>query len=168
MFRRFITRVLICAFALAMPGCATQNGQNGAREDRTGEQIGTIVGAIGGALLGSRVGRDRVSTLGTIAGGIMGAWAGGRLGRMFDERDRQMQKQAADDAMRTPVGKSVSWSNPESGNSGTVTPLREAVRPTDGATCRDFEQSVTTKDGRVATERGTACRAADGTWRVAG
>jgi surface antigen len=168
MFRRFVTPLVICALVFPALGCATQNGQNGAREDHTGEQVGTIVGAIGGALLGSRVGRDRVSNLGMIAGGIMGAWAGGRLGRMFDERDRQMQKQAADDAMRAPVGKPVSWSNPESGNSGTVTPLRESVRPADGATCREFEQSVATKDGRVATERGTACRAADGTWRVAG
>lgn len=166
MANRFIASLAVAALSISLFACAGSNGNQ--REDHTGEQVGTIVGAIGGAILGSRVGRGNVRTLSTVAGGVLGAWGGSRLGRMFDERDRQMQKQAADDAMSAPVGKAVSWSNPDSGNSGSITPLRQTTRSGDGATCRSFEQSVTTKDGRVASERGTACREADGTWRIAG
>lgn len=161
-----IRLALVFVVIAALAACTTD--PNGDKSDsRWGEQVGTIVGAVGGAILGSRVGRGNVRTLGTVGGGILGAWAGARLGRMFDQRDRQMQKQAADDAMRAPLGQPVNWSNPQSGNSGKVTPLTEQRRPSDGASCRTFEQSVVTKDGQVASEKGTACRAPDGTWRVA-
>lgn len=166
MANRLIASLAIAALTIPLFACAGPNGTQ--RDDHTGEQVGAIVGAIGGALLGSRVGRGNVRTLSMVTGGLLGVWAGGRLGRMFDERDRRMQKQAADDAMSAPVGKAVSWSNPDSGNSGSITPLRQTTRASDGATCRNFEQSVTTKDGRVASERGTACCEADGTWRIAG
>lgn len=164
MAKRFLASIAALSLIVPLFACATDDSG----KDRTGEQVGTIVGAIGGALLGSRVGRGNVRTLGAVAGGIAGAWAGGRLGRMFDERDRQMQKQAAESALDGPVGKAVSWSNPESGNSGSVKAVDQSTRPADGATCRTFEQSVKTKDGRIATEQGTACRAPDGTWQVAG
>lgn len=168
---RLAASLAIAALTVPLFACSGTNGagQDGPeRESHMGEQIGTVVGAIGGAILGSRVGRGNVRTLSAIAGGIAGAWAGGRLGRMLDERDRTMQDTAAAEAMNAPVGKPVAWSNPESGNAGSVTTLKETTRPADGATCRSFEQSVTTKDGRVATERGTACRNADGSWRVSG
>jgi surface antigen len=170
---RYRITAWVAVFALVTPliGCATPSGNNDKDPDEkshTGETVGTLVGAIGGAILGSRVGRGRASTLAAIAGGVLGAWAGGRLGRSFDERDRKLQSQAADDAMKAPIGQPVPWSNPDSGNSGSVTPLREDTRPTDGATCRRFEQIVTTKDGRTALDNGTACRAPDGTWRISG
>jgi surface antigen len=58
-----------------------------------------------------------------------------------------------------------SWQNPDTGNSGAITPTRTYQRQ-DGVFCREFEQIVTAGG---ATERavGTACRQPDATWRLA-
>ncbi len=157
-------RVLAAAVVtLPLAACA---GADGSREDRTGETVGTIVGAVGGAILGSRVGRGSVSTLGAVAGAALGAYVGSSVGRALDARDREMHGQAAENAMTRPPGEAVSWANPETGNSGSVTPHETVTRPSDGTTCRSFEQRITTKDGRTEAAEGTACREPDGTWRV--
>ncbi len=164
---------IIAAAAIMLPvlACAGPNGadskDNGAaKESHTGENVGTILGAIGGALLGSQVGKGNSRTLGMVAGGALGALLGNNLGRRFDERDRALQTKAAEKAMTRPVGQAVPWSNPDSGNSGSVTPLKQETRASDGATCRSFEQRVQTKDGSTAATQGTACREPDGTWKV--
>jgi surface antigen len=161
---------LLAAFVIVVPlvACETTGKDS---DDKNGEsklatQLGTVLGALGGAILGSQIGKGNTRAATTAAGTVLGGYFGRRLGRMFSARDRTLQGRAADKAMTKPVGKSVSWSNPDSGNSGKVTPLKEVTQPTDGATCREFEQTVTTKDDRTATETGTACRAADGTWKV--
>jgi surface antigen len=157
----------LAAFAIiiSLAACET-NGKGSDGENKLGTQLGTVLGALGGAILGSQVGSGNTRAAATAAGTVLGGYFGRRLGRMFDARDRSLQDRAAEKAMDEPVGKSVSWSNPDSGNSGKVTPLKEITRPTDGAVCREFEQTVTTKDNQTATETGTACRAADGTWKV--
>ncbi|MFT5539535.1 MAG: surface antigen [Alphaproteobacteria bacterium] len=167
---RFNITRLLAIFVIVMPlmACETtgkdSDGDNGGA--KLGTQLGTVLGALGGAILGSQIGTGNTRAAATAAGTVLGGYFGRRLGRMFDTRDRTLQERTAEKAMAEPVGKPVSWSNPDSGNSGKVTPLKEVTRPTDGATCREFEQTVTTKDDRTASETGTACRAADGTWKV--
>ncbi len=43
--------------------------------------VGTFLGAISGAVLGSLVGKGRGNTLATLAGGLGGAYAGNQLGK---------------------------------------------------------------------------------------
>lgn len=83
---------------LLVPGCEG-TGQN--------QQIGTLIGAAGGAALGNVAGRGiggRGSrTAGTIIGGGIGAALGGTFGRMLDERDRARAEAATFTALRQPL-----------------------------------------------------------------
>ena len=78
-------------------------------------------------------------------------------------RDRQLTAAAFGEALDKQLsGQSVAWRNPDTGSSGSVTPLR-TFRASDGRWCREYEQSVA---GPGGSERltGIACRDAQG-WR---
>jgi len=55
-----------------------------------------------------------------------------------------------------PIGETISWNNPESGHSGSVTPTREGQTDS-GDYCRQYKQSIVI-DGQVETAYGTACK----------
>ena len=61
-------------------------------------------------------------------------------------------------------GTAVAWNNPDSGNHGTVTPVR-TYQQTNGTYCREFEQTVTV-EGKTQTGYGTACRQQNGAWEI--
>lgn len=61
-------------------------------------------------------------------------------------------------------GVSVEWSNPDSGSSGVVTPVR-TFRSNGGQWCREFTQ-VSMVDGQAVTMRGVACREDGGVWKT--
>jgi surface antigen len=162
MFRNRLLNAAACgsiALALGLTACETDS-------DRGKEQVGVVVGAIAGALIGSQFGKGVGRSLATVAGGLAGAWLGGRTARWLNDRDRNLAKEAADKAMTSPVGTPVTWSNPDSGNSGHVTPLAERADPKSGTSCRRYEQAVTTRQAGTETAHGTACRQPDGTWRI--
>jgi hypothetical protein len=65
---------------------------------------------------------------------------------MLDQRDKRMQAEAAQKALETaPSGKPVAWTNPDSGHSGTVTPVR--TYQSSGTYCREYQQTVTIERG---------------------
>ena len=66
-------------------------------------------------------------------------------------------------ASAAPLGTQIAWNNPESGHSGTVTPIREG-HTSSGRYCREYQQTVTV-GGRVKEAYGTACRQPDGSWQ---
>ena len=99
------------------------------------------------------------------AGLVSGQRAGGREARIIAQiaRDQLLRGAALAQALdRTVSGETVAWRNPDSGSSGTVTPLR-TFRARDGRWCREYEQAI---DGPAGPERlvGIACRDA-GAWR---
>ena len=59
-------------------------------------------------------------------------------------------------------GRASEWRNPDSGNSGTITPTRTFEE--DGQYCREYRQTVTVGD-ETETLYGTACRQPDGSWK---
>ena len=75
-----------------------------------------------------------------------------------------MERNAQSSLEYTKVGTSTAWKNPDSGNSGTFTPTR-TYTATKGDTCREYESTIYV-DGREETATGTACRQADGTWKI--
>ncbi|MFQ5959638.1 MAG: RT0821/Lpp0805 family surface protein, partial [Alphaproteobacteria bacterium] len=84
----------------------------------------------------------------------------------LDAADRAVQAQAFQHALENnKVGEGANWSNPESGHLGTVTPTR-TYEAKSGAPCRAYQQTVTVA-GETAIAHGTACRQADGTWKLA-
>lgn len=148
-----LTVVLPCIGALLLGAC---------EQGREGEQAGTLIGAAAGALLGREVGGG---SIGMVVGAVAGAYLGGELGQQLDGRDRQAMQSTTQQALATnEAGNTSRWTNPDSGNSGTITPQHQFTDD-DGRICREFQQTVSVADD-TQTAYGTACRQPDGTWRV--
>lgn len=143
------------ALALAVVGCADMNVG-------TKTAIGGLGGAAAGGLLGAAAGGGGA---GIAAGVLLGGLLGGAVGNLLDQRDRRMAAEATHKALETaPSGTSTTWRNPDSGNTGTVTPKR-TYQNASGQYCREYTQTVTI-GGRPQQSYGTACRQPDGSWRV--
>ncbi len=89
---------------------------------------------------------------------------GSEVGRTMDEQDEMRANEAVTEAHQAPLGETIVWNNPDSGHSGTVTPVRDGSTSS-GLYCREFQQTITVS-GRTETAYGTACRQPDGTWKI--
>jgi surface antigen len=124
--------------------------------------IGGLGGAAAGGLLGAALGGG---STGIAAGTILGGLIGGAVGNRMDAADRERANTAASQALESmPSGQSVAWRNPDSGNAGAVTPVR-TYQTSSGQYCREYTQTITV-GGERHQSYGTACRQADGTWRI--
>lgn len=128
------------------------------------QAIGAGVGGIAGTVVGSQFGSGLGRVVATAAGGLIGALLGGSVGKSMDKADKDQVEDAVETAHGAPVGQPVTWSNPDSGKSGTVTATREG-RDKSGNVCRDYQHTINV-DGHDETINGTACRQPDGTWKV--
>ena len=150
--------VMTIAVLVALGGC--ENPNYGRKET-----AGTLIGAGGGALLGSQVGHGNTRLVATAAGTLLGAWIGNSVGKSLDRADQAYAAQSANTALeRHPDGRASTWQNPNSGHSGSTTPTR-TYETAQGQPSREYQTSVVI-DGRTQTAYGTACRQADGSWRV--
>ena len=148
------------ALALVMALGACQNWQYGEKET-----AGTVVGGVGGALLGSQVGNGKTRLVATAAGTLLGAWIGNSVGKSLDRADQAYATQTANAALeRYPDGQASTWQNPNTGHSGATTPTR-TYQTAQGQYCREYQTSVVI-DGRTQSAYGTACRQPDGSWQV--
>jgi surface antigen len=147
------------AIAVLVAGC--QSGQGGSEFGaKTG--VGAALGAAGGGLLAAAVGGGGA---GIAAGALLGGLAGGALGSSLDAQDRRIASQNSQNALETaPSGTATTWHNPDSGNSGTVTPTR-TYQNNSGQYCREYQQTITV-GGQQEQSYGTACRQPDGTWKI--
>ena len=120
------------------------------------------MGAAGGGLIGAAAGGGAT---GIAAGVLLGGLAGGAVGSALDAQDRETANRTAQRALETaPSGTATTWNNPDSGNSGSVTPTR-TYQASDGRYCREYQQTVIIS-GKPQETFGTACREPDGTWKV--
>ncbi len=143
------------AAALSLSACEGAGGK---------ETAGTLLGGAGGALLGAQVGGGSGQILAAVAGGLAGAFLGNQIGKSLDKADQAYAEQASEQATNAPIGQTISWNNPESGNSGTITPTRDGTDAS-GAYCREYQTTVTV-GGEVQKAYGTACQQPDGSWKV--
>lgn len=135
-------------------------------QGREKETVGTIAGAGLGALLGSQLGSGKGKIAAIAMGTIAGAWAGSEIGKSLDKADKEYAQRTAQDALEyNKVKQASTWRNPDSGNSGTVTPI-STYRSSEGTDCREFETSIYV-NGKQEKGTGKACRQADGTWKIA-
>jgi len=124
--------------------------------------VGGLGGAAAGGLLAAALGGKGP---GIAAGTILGALIGGTIGDRLDAADREKANAAASRALEAvPSGQSVAWQNPDSGNTGAVTPVRTYQTST-GQYCREYTQTITI-GGEKHKSYGTACREADGSWKI--
>ncbi|HSH30158.1 MAG TPA: SH3 domain-containing protein [Thiohalobacter sp.] len=84
------------------------------------EDFGSALGAVGGALLGSRVAGGDNRWLGAAIGGAAGFYAGKMIGRMLDERDRQALAVKTVDALDTRSAGVSTWKSDDSGASASI------------------------------------------------
>lgn len=157
-----IVLTLALVSALAVTGCAAQGEQNswGMGNKQT---VGTLGGAALGGIVGSNVGKGKGAIAATIVGSLLGAYAGSSIGSSLDRADMQYHDAAAQRAYSAPLNQQINWSNPESGNSGTITPIREGTQSGTGAYCREYRQNIMV-GGKSEEAIGRACRNPDGTW----
>jgi len=125
------------------------------------EGAGTIIGAIGGGLLGSQIGSGSGRLIATGLGAVMGAAVGQSVGRGLDGRDQYQLSRASETAMAT--GQEQWWRNDQSGNYGHVQPGQTYQTPQ--GYCREYQQTVYI-GGQREQAYGTACRQPDGQWQV--
>jgi surface antigen len=146
------------AASLALGACAdVQNNPKTA--------VGTLGGAAVGGLLGAQVGRGTGQLAATAAGALIGAYAGSEIGRSLDRADRLTMQQTTQTTLeRGRTGVASTWRNPDTGNYGSVTPIR-TTEATNGAVCREYQQTITV-GGRTEEGVGTACRQPDASWRI--
>ena len=156
--RRVATSLALAA-ALVSAGCDPATTGYG-----TKQTLGTLGGAALGGLLGAQFGAGTGRLVATGAGVLIGGLVGSEIGRQMDMNDRRYANAAINRAYDAPVGNEIAWNNPESGNYGTVTPLRDGTS-TSGQYCREFQQTITI-GGRREQGVGVACRQPDGTWRI--
>lgn len=149
----------VLAATIALTACdGTMNGMGNK------QMIGAGTGAVLGGVVGSKVGKGSGQLVGVGVGTLLGLMAGNEIGKSLDKADMAYASRAEQQAYRAPIGQSVSWNNPESGRSGSVTPVRDG-RNSDGRYCREYKSSVFI-DGQAQTSVGTACQNSDGTWQV--
>ena len=146
----------ILATALILAGCA------GAGEKQT---VGTLLGGVGGAVAGAQFGSGGGRLAMTAVGTLLGAYLGSEIGTSLDRADQAEAQRAETQAYDAPIGKTIRWNNPESGNSGTVTPIRDGTDSASGQYCREYQTTVTV-GGKTEDAFGTACRQPDGSWKI--
>ena len=128
---------------------------------------GAALGALTGTALAYGLGKDSSKKgLWLIAGAGLGAMVGNNIGKKLDERDQLLLGQTFEQTMEHGPTNSVgSWSNPDSGNSGTVSPTQTTVAG--NSVCREFQTTINI-GGELTQGWGKACRMGDGSWKIQG
>lgn len=147
---------LLAISTLSLTACMENSGNK--------QMVGTATGAILGGVAGAQFGKGTGQLVGVGVGALLGSVLGSELGKSLDQADMMYAQQAQNRAYSAPVGESISWNNPDTGHSGTITPTKEG-RSSAGRYCREYSQTIYV-DGRQQTGYGTACQNSDGTWQI--
>lgn len=123
--------------------------------------VGTLLGAAGGGLAGSQIGKGS----GRLAAVGAGVFIGGVLGNVIGEHFDQMDPACTVDFLETtPPMQTVEWRSPDGDTTYQVVPS-EPYKDTSGRYCREYQSEAVVGN---QTERvyGTACRQPDGSWQL--
>jgi surface antigen len=151
-FSNKISGMFCCGLIFLLTSCATPRGDN--------EAGGMIIGGILGGVLGHELGRGHGRAAATIIGTMIGTSIGGNVGRSMDKTDRLYVARSLE-TVRT--GISTTWSNPDTGYKYRVVPTR--TYDVNSGPCREYTMDASI-GGKTEQIYGTACRQADGSWKV--
>jgi surface antigen len=134
--------------------------------DTTRDNPKAVLGSLGGAAAGAGIAAIAGASSGWIvAAGLAGGLLGGAIGHHLDNKDKQMAAEAAARAFENNrTGQAAGWNNPDSGNSGTITPTK-TYQVKNGQYCREYRQEIIV-GGEKQQAYGTACRQPDGSWQI--
>ncbi len=158
----YFTLTLSAVLALSLfAGCATRT--------QTGAVIGGTVGAMAGSMWGHGSGRGHMGWGaprggGNLAAVVIGAAVGGAIGAIIgQEMDEQDRLRTAQVLEYNRTGEASTWVNPDKETAYTVVPTRtyDAAQ----GPCREFNTQANI-GGKTQEIYGTACRQADGSWKV--
>jgi len=125
------------------------------------ELIGQALGGAAGGAIGSQIGDGSGRIAAIIGGTTVGVLLGGEIGRSMDEADHFCFDQTLEHA---PDGRAIAWQDPDRRGDYQITP-RNTFETDNGRYCREY-----TARSRIGGESiqtyGTACRQADGSWRI--
>ena len=157
---RTVTRLVsVVTVAVLLSSCATMTDTV---KDNPKAVLGSLLGGAAGAGIAAAAGGGTGAMLGAGLGGML---IGGFIGNRLDARDKRMASEAAQKAFENNrSGQTSVWNNPDSGHSGTITPTR-TTQLANGQYCREYNQTITV-GGEQHPAYGTACRQADGTWKI--
>ncbi|HRQ60322.1 MAG TPA: RT0821/Lpp0805 family surface protein [Alphaproteobacteria bacterium] len=157
--KKFVILAAVAAISLGgLSGCNTFQNAG------TKQTVGALGGAVGGGLLGSQIGGGSGRLIATGAGVLLGGLLGSEIGASLDNADKAYAMQAQNQALAAPVGERITWNNPNSGNSGYITPVRDGYASS-GRYCREYQQEITV-GGKRESAYGTACQKPDGSWEI--
>ncbi len=152
-----IAAIVVLAFTLSSCAAVQQS-----YEENPKAMLGGLLGAGAGAGIAALAGGGPGAIVGAAVGGAL---IGGFVGHKLDDRDKRMAAQAAQQAFESnPAGQASVWNNPDSGNSGSITPTK-TYQLANGQYCRQYHQTITV-GGEPQNAYGTACRQANGTWQI--
>ncbi len=152
--KRLFAMILVAV--LLLPGCAGTGPK---------EQVGTILGAGTGALLGQEIGSGRGRLVAVAIGTLAGAILGQEIGKSLDRADRLAMERNGQYALEyTRTNQTTTWANPDTGNSGSITPV-QTYQTAQGQYCREYTQTIYV-GGQQQQAYGTACRQPDGSWMI--
>lgn len=109
-------------------------------------------------------GNDSTQLIATATGVFIGALIGSEIGRYMDDVDQMRAREANARARTAPVGSQISWNNPRTNHSGSITATRDGYSES-GRYCREFYQTVNI-GGRTEEAYGVACQQPDGAWQI--
>jgi len=166
------TRAAAALVAIALLTTSCANTMQGMSEDAS--KVGTeiennpkaVLGSVGGAGAGALIaGLAGASPAWIVGSALMGGLLGGYIGHELDKKDKEMAANAAARAFeKNRAGQASVWNNPDSGNRGEIRPTK-TYQLADGRYCRRYEQNIWV-GGEKQTSSGTACRQADGSWKI--
>ncbi|MFI5024058.1 MAG: RT0821/Lpp0805 family surface protein [Alphaproteobacteria bacterium] len=143
-----LAAVALLTFGYA-PGAAY--GQQAA-DDNCAMMVGwkTAVGAVAGGAVGAGIGSAFGHGTGGLFGGLFGGAVGGAIGNALDRADCDAAHAAWQRSLdNSPPGQSTTWTNPDTGHSGTFTQV-SSQRDTSGRTCRTYRSEVNVEKGQQA------------------
>jgi len=157
---RTVTRLVsVVTVAVLLSSCATMTDTV---KDNPKAVLGSLIGGAAGVGIAAAAGGGAGAMLGAGLGGML---IGGFIGNRLDARDKRMASEAAQKAFENnQAGQTSVWKNPDTGNSGTITPTR-TTQLANGQYCREYKQTITV-GGQQENAYGTACRQADGSWKI--
>ena len=132
----------------------------------TKSEAGLGLGAITGGALAYGLGQNSSNKeIWTVLGIGLGAMMGQHIGHQLDQRDRLLAGQTFQTTLENQPNNTIgSWHNPNSGNAGQIIPT-QTYTANSGTPCREFTQYVYI-GGEKQSAYGTACRQADGSWKI--
>ena len=152
-----VAAIVLLTFTLS--SCATMQQQY---QENPKAMLGGLLGAGAGAGIAALAGGGPGAIVGAAVGGAL---IGGFVGHKLDNRDKQLAAQAAQRAFgQNQAGQPSVWNNPDSGNSGSITPTK-TYQIASGQYCRQYQQTIVI-GGEQQQAYGTACRQPDGTWQI--